>query len=189
MEGDKKKGLYFIKSGKLKCVKFDRNDREVILKLAGNGDVLGYSMMYIGVDRYEYCTICMEDSRVCFLPFQMAKNEIQGNYELLKLIAQLQYKDMVAMANIILNGSAKNVRERIGYAILILKQKFGNDAEGYIDIAITREEIANMSATTTESSIRYMSEFQKDGIIHIKKKKIKITDIRKFNKMVGNGNE
>jgi CRP-like cAMP-binding protein len=187
MEGDKKKGIFFVKIGKIKCVKFDRNDREVIIKLATKGEMLGYSMVFTEVEHYEYCAVCMEDSKVCFLPYSMAKDEIQSNYELLKLIAQLQHKDMLSMVQVIMNGSIKNVRERIAYSIFMLKQTFGNDGEGYIDIAITREEIANMSATTTESSIRYMSEFQKDGIIHIKNRKIKITDIQKFAKIVGIG--
>ena len=186
MTGDKMRGIYFIKKGKIKCVKFAPNGKEVIIKLAGKGEPLGYSMAYLDTDRYEYSAVCMEDCQVCFLPYLAAKNEIQINTELLRLIANVQYKDMHTMAQTIVNGSFKNVRERIAYAILSLKQKFGLDTVGFIDIEITRQEIANMSATTIESAIRFMSEFQKDKIIYLKNHKIKIMDSVKLDKIVGN---
>ncbi len=188
MEGDKKKGIYFIKQGKVKCVRFDRSGKEIIFKFSTSGETLGYSMIFVGTENHEYCAICMDDTVICFIPYHITKNDLQNNYELLKLLSQIQYEDMASMLQTIMNGANKNVRERIAYAILLLQQKFGNDKEGYTDISVTREEIANMSATTTESSIRYISEFQKEKVIDIKNRKIKILDTAKFFKLLGSLN-
>jgi CRP-like cAMP-binding protein len=186
MEGDKKKGIYFIKEGKIKCIKLDQEGKEVIFNFVTSGDTLGYSLIFLDAENHEYCSVCMEDSTICYMPYHLTKNEIQNNHEFLKLITQILYKDMSSLLQIVMNGAHKNVRERIASSIMILQQKFGNDEEGYINISVTREELANMSATTIESSIRYISEFQKDKIINIRNKKIKITDVIKFSKLIGN---
>ena len=66
----------------------------------------------------------------------------------------------------------KNVKERLAEILLILNSTFGEDEEGYIDINLTREEIANMVGTATESVIRLISELRKEGLIRSKGKRI-----------------
>lgn len=85
----------------------------------------------------------------------------------------------------ILNINSKNVRERIATSILNLQQTFGSDENGNIDIAVTREEIANMSATTTESAIRFISEFKQENLISLENRKIQVVNLAKLQKIAG----
>jgi len=68
----------------------------------------------------------------------------------------------------------KTVRERLAEVLFILKSNFGIDNDGVLQISLTREELANMIGTATESVIRLLSEFKDDNLIEINGRKIKL---------------
>jgi CRP/FNR family transcriptional regulator len=74
------------------------------------------------------------------------------------------------------------VRERLAEVLLILKQTFGEKADGTIDVTLTREEIASLVGTATESCIRILSEFKRDGLIQLDGKKIQILNAKQLMK-------
>ena len=59
---------------------------------------------------------------------------------------------------------------------MFFEKIFGIDNEGFISVNLTREEIANAIGTATESTIRLLSEFKKEGYITLSGKKIKLED-------------
>jgi CRP-like cAMP-binding protein len=70
----------------------------------------------------------------------------------------------------------KSVKERLSEMLLLLETTFGRNEEGFIDITLTREEMANMVGTATESLIRLLKELKKEEIIETSGKQIKILD-------------
>ena len=57
----------------------------------------------------------------------------------------------------------------------MLKEYYGNeDDDNSLNINITREEIANIIGTATETAIRLLSELKKEGILDLSGKKITI---------------
>ena len=76
----------------------------------------------------------------------------------------------------------KPVRERVAETILFLKETYGLDADNVVNVSLTREEIANLVGTATETAIRLLSEFNKDNIIELIGKKIKIINQQKLTK-------
>ena len=66
------------------------------------------------------------------------------------------------------------MRERLAEVLLLLEQKLGTDPEGFIKISLTREEIANLVGTATESAIRLISEFKQDELISVDGRNIRI---------------
>jgi CRP-like cAMP-binding protein len=77
----------------------------------------------------------------------------------------------------------KTVRERLAEILLLLEQKLGVDPEGFIKISLTREEIANIIGTATESAIRLISEFKQDSLIEVDGRNIKILNHDKLMKL------
>lgn len=77
----------------------------------------------------------------------------------------------------------KTVRERLAEILLLLEDRLGTDPEGYIKIALTREEIANLIGTATESAIRLISEFKADRLIEVEGRNIKVLDRSKLMKL------
>jgi CRP/FNR family transcriptional regulator len=75
----------------------------------------------------------------------------------------------------------KPVRERAAEAILFIKETYGFEADGKtIDAAFSREDIANIIGTATETTIRLLSEFNKEGIIQLNGKKITILNLKQL---------
>jgi CRP/FNR family transcriptional regulator len=92
----------------------------------------------------------------------------------MKLLAS----DLKDAENKITNLAQKPVIERLAEAILMLKEYYGFvKDENLLNITITREEIANIVGTATETAIRILSELKREGIIALDGKKIKILNI------------
>ena len=72
--------------------------------------------------------------------------------------------------------------------LIHLRKDFDLDNEKYLQITLTREELANMVGTATESVIRLLSEFKQDGLIELHGRRIKILDEKTLYK-IGNLND
>ncbi len=77
----------------------------------------------------------------------------------------------------------KNVRERLAEILLLLYHNFGTNENGDLNIFLTREELAGIVGTATESVIRLLSEFKKDKLIELNKRKIRLLDIPKLKRI------
>ena len=92
--------------------------------------------------------------------------------------------DLKEADDVIVNMSQKTVKQRIAEALLYMKANFGLDAEGYLALVLSREDIANVVGTATESCIRILSEFRKKGYIKTSGKRMAISDERKLKDLV-----
>jgi len=79
----------------------------------------------------------------------------------------------------------KSVRERLAEVLLLLKENFELDHQNTLQISLTREELANMVGTATESVIRLLSEFRQDNLIELQGRKIKFLNISGLRKVAG----
>jgi CRP-like cAMP-binding protein len=75
------------------------------------------------------------------------------------------------------------VRERLAEVLLFLVNDFGIDKENFLNISLTREELANIVGTATESVIRLLSEFKSDKLVELNGRKIKILNTRGLEKI------
>ena len=73
----------------------------------------------------------------------------------------------------------------LGFAeiLLLLVNDFGLDDQNYLQIALTREELANIVGTATESVIRLLSEFKNDDLLELQGRKIKILNTKGLEKI------
>jgi CRP-like cAMP-binding protein len=77
----------------------------------------------------------------------------------------------------------KTVRERLAEILLLLVNEFGVDSSQYLNISLTREELANIVGTATESVIRLLSEFKTDHLVELNGRKIKILNLKSLEKI------
>ncbi len=101
---------------------------------------------------------------------------IQKNAEFSMEITKALCDDLDEANSSIANLAQKNVRERLAESLLFFERIFGIDNEGFIAVSLTREEIANAVGTATESTIRLLSQFKKEGHIILQGKRIKLCD-------------
>lgn len=178
-EGENVNGIFCIKDGVCKLSKLSANGNEQIIKLVTKGELLGQRSL-ISDAPVNLSAIAIEDMEVCFVP----KKEIMGFFNennqfsmnvVKSICGDLKEADdhLVAMAQ-------KSVKQRLAAALLELHETFGVHEDQSLNIKLSREELANMIGTATESCIRLLSEFNKQGLIALEGKKIILKDFTKL---------
>lgn len=182
-EGEKLNGVYCVRSGISKLSKLSANGKDQIVKLATKGEVMGQRSV-IAEETANLSAIAVDDMEVCFIPKESIVNTLHQNpnftFEVLRHMAH----DLREADDVIVNMSQKTVKQRIAEAFLYLKNNFGEDKDGYLRLVLSREDIANVVGTATESCIRIISEFKKKGLLKSSGKKLGITDAKKLQDLV-----
>jgi CRP-like cAMP-binding protein len=132
-------------------------------------------------DTYGSSAVAIEDTQVCFIPKELFINVIKKDsnfaFELMKLLSDELHNAEIKITHL----SQKPVRERLAETLLFIKTTYGYEDDGEtLNVRLSREEIANLVGTATESTIRLLSEFKKDGLIGLEGKKIKIINQQKL---------
>ena len=181
-EGNRINGFYCISKGIIKVFKTGFDGKEQIIRFAKRGDIIAYRSV---ISNEPACTTAevIEDSYVCFIPseilFAFVKSNPAFSFELMKLTCH----ELEEANSYITDIAQKTVRERLAEVLLHLIEEFGLDDNHYLKISLTREELANIVGTATESVIRLLSEFKGDKLIELHGRKIKIINPKGLEKV------
>ncbi len=176
-EGTKPLGIFCIQSGVVKVFKTASNGKEQIIYLAKAGDFLGYAAL-LGEENYGTTATIIEDATICFIPRDAFLSTLLSNTPFFKRITKALSHELGILQEKLTDSTQKSIRERLAYILLQLSQSFGveGNESRKIDLVLSREEIAGLVGTATESVIRLLSEFKKDGLIQLEGKRIIIKD-------------
>jgi CRP-like cAMP-binding protein len=175
-EGNRINGYYCVNSGIIKMYKTGIDGKEQIIRFAKKGDIIGYRSV---LSRELACTTAkvIEDAVLCFIPSDSLFELVKNNPAFAMTLMQLTCKELGEANNYITDIAQKTVRERLAEVLLLLKDQFDLDDDHVLRISLTREELANLVGTATESVIRLLSEFKSDDLIELQGRKIKILNL------------
>lgn len=177
-EGASSKGIYCVENGKVKVSQLGLDGKDQILHLAKDGDVMGYRAT-LSSDLFSCSATALEKSTICFVPKDVFVQLVGSNSKLALEIIHLFSSELKKIETNLTKITQRPVKERIAQSLLLLKNKYGLEADGStINIMVTREEIANLAGTTRETATRVLYHFQKEKMILLTGKKIKILDFR-----------
>jgi CRP/FNR family transcriptional regulator len=172
-EGNQVDGIFFIYSGKVKVHMKWGLEKELILRFARAGDIIGYRGL-AGEFIHPVTATALEDVVVCFIDIPFFESTLQVNpnltYEFMKMYANELSETERRMRNL----AHMEVKGRIADTLLMLKKKFGINKEGYIDISLTRQDIASYSGTTYETFSRVANDLVKEKTVRFEGKNITI---------------
>jgi len=175
LEGDTVNGMYFIFSGLVKVHKKWSNNKELILRFAKDGAIVGHRGLG-GDTIYPVSATALAASDICFvdLDFFMATLKVNPDYlfDLMMFFAAELKDSEKRMRNI----AHMNTKGRIGQSLITLQDKFGTDADGFINIEISRQDLASYTGTTYETLFKIMNELAEENAIHIDSKRTKLLD-------------
>lgn len=173
-EGDYPSFLYFIKSGKVKSSKMNDDGKDFVTGLYNEGDFFGY-MSLIKDDSYEETAIVLEDSELVLIPKEDFIHLLHSSKEVAEKFIKMLAGSVAEKQNDLLNLAYDSVRKRVADALIKLLDTYKNDSNQFT-MAISRDDLAAIVGTATESVIRTLSEFKADGYISIKGSKITILE-------------
>lgn len=174
-EGASLKGVYCLRNGKCKLTKLAPNGKEQIVKFISKGELIGHRSIISNTAAHLTVT-ALEEMDVCFIPKQDILKLFKKNSEFSMEITKSLANDLDEANSSIAVMAQKNVRERLAESLLFFDKIFGIDKDGYIAVTLTREEIANAIGTATESTIRLLSHFKREGLITLSGKRIRLED-------------
>ncbi len=183
-EGSRISGFYCIEKGIIKVYKTGIDGKEQIIRFASRGGIIGFRSV---LSREPACTTAevIEDAITCYIPGETLIHLVKNNGNFSIELMQLTCKELGEANEYITDIAQKTVRERLAEILIHLVDEFGLDERKVLKITLTREELANIVGTATESVIRLLSEFKHDGLIELNGRKVKVLDIQGLMK-VGN---
>ena len=181
-EGSRTNGIYCINKGIVKIYKTGIDGREQIIYFAKPGDIIGYRSILSG-DLACSSAKTIEESALCFIPGDLIVELIKKNGEFAMDVLQQSCKELGEANSYITDIAQKTVRERLAEVLIKLKNNFDLDEYNTLQISLTREELANIVGTATESVIRLLSEFKQDQLIDLQGRKIRLLNINKLEKI------
>jgi len=164
-EGSPALGLHCVSQGKIKVTKTGGDDKEQIVRLAKDGDVLGFQSL-LTETKYSTSAVALEECVVCFIPradfFRVWQSNVQFSTSLMQMMAKALGAAEVQMLHL----AYKPVRERLAEALLLLYHTFRKeeDTEPF-SINFSREDLAALVGTVKETTSRLLSDFKEAGII------------------------
>lgn len=170
-EGDIMTGMFFITRGVVKVHKKWNNDKELIVRLAKNGDIVGHRGL--GTDTiYPVSGTALEPTDVCYVDLDFFNSTLKVNPEFLYQLMLFFASELKESEKKMRNLAHMTVKGRVANALLILHQKFGTTPEGYINIELSRQDLASYTGTTYETLFRTMNELSEENAIRTDGKKI-----------------
>jgi len=178
-EGDQVEGIYFVTEGKVKVHKKWGEEKELILRIAGEGDIFGHRGLGHG-SLYPISATALEPVNACFIDLHFFQASLKLNtefsYQLLLFFADELQESERKMRNL----AHMQVKGRIAQVLLALKEKFGVTEEGFTNILLSRQDLASYAGTTYETVFRIINELANDQIIRAEGKQIAIIQADKL---------
>lgn len=181
-EGNRISGFYCITGGIIKVFKTGFDGKEQIIRFAKPGDIIAYRSV---LSNEPACTTAkvIEDCQVCFIPSEILVTFIKANSNFALELMKLTCHELGEANSYITDIAQKTVRERLAEVLIQLVDDFGLDDQKFLKISLTREELANIVGTATESVIRLLSEFKSDKLLELNGRKIKILNKKGLEKI------
>jgi len=181
-EGESVNGVYCVKDGICKMTKLSDNGKDQIVKLAKSGELLGQRSM-ISDEPANLSAIALEDMEVCFIPRTEILGFFNTNNQFSMNMMKTICEDLKDSDDHMVNMAQKTVKQRLAETLIYLEETFGKNEDGTLHIQLSREELAGMIGTATESCIRLLSELNKLGYIELTGKKITLLDKNKLKRL------
>jgi CRP-like cAMP-binding protein len=181
-EGDIVNGVYCVTTGVCKLSKLSANGKDQIIKIVKAGELLGQRSM-ISDEAANLSAVALEDMEVCFIPKSEVITMFDNNNKFSMNVMKTICGDLKEASEHVVSISQKTVRERLAENLVYLEETFGKNEDDSLRIQLSREELAGMIGTATESCIRLLSDFNKSKLIELRGKKIVIKDLARLKRI------
>lgn len=178
-EGNHPNKLYYIERGKVKTFKANADGKEFTVGLHGEGEFIGYIAMLEGTT-YKETAEAISEAEVAIIPIDEFKGLIESNKEVMHKFIKLLARNVAEKEEQLLGLAYNSLRKRVADALMTLQQKYRKTQTEKFSIQISREDLANIAGTATESLIRTLSDFKSEKLIDIQGGEIVIVNEKKL---------
>jgi CRP-like cAMP-binding protein len=180
-EGNHPLRLYYVQKGKVKVFKTNDGGKELILKIVNEGEFFGYVALLEDTVYKEFAD-ALEDCEIIAIPKNEFDELMHSNKDVSRKFISLLAGDVSIREEQLIHIAYNSLRKKVADALLLLKDKF-KDSPGAFTIHISRENLAAIAGTATESLIRTLTDFKGEKLIDIKDANITILNEKKLQQL------
>jgi len=172
-EGDYPNFLFFLNRGKVKTYKLHDDGKEYITGLFKPGDFLGYVPLLEGNNYHEYCE-ALEESELYRIPKEDFLALIHNNRDVASRFIKMLTGNISEKETQLISLAYNTVRKRVAEALLLLQERYRESKDTDFKVSISRDDLASIVGTATESVIRTLSDFREEQLIRMEGRSIVI---------------
>lgn len=179
-QGDNSNYIYLINKGIIKTYKIEEQGKELITELLKENDFFGFTSFLHNIPHQEFAA-AIEDSTVLKVSNKDLKNILHNNHELTLQLFDYLSDNVSEIKEHLLEMAYSSVRKKTANTILQFSEKIKKTPN--ICVQILRSDLASIAGIATETFIRTLSDFKKEGLIDVDGRNIKILNIEKLKKI------
>ena len=169
--------VLYVVQGLVKVYLQTGYDKQINISLAKTGDFLAFSSLF-GENIHTYSALALKDSEICMIEKESLKQVLLENPLFALDVTSKNYRNERHLLEVIKNLSYKQMRGKLASSLLYLSH------EDYLKEEVfeflTRQDLADFASISAESAIRFLKEFEKEGIIALHGRNIEVTDSKKL---------
>lgn len=176
--------VLFVNRGLVRIYLQTGTNKQLNIRIAQKGDFMAFTSIF-GDYIYNYSAVAIVDSAICMIDKEALKQLLLRNPEFALEITSRNYQIENRYLEIISNISYKQMRGKLASALLYLTGEEFHEENLFQ--YLTRQDIADFASITIESAIKFLKEFEKDGIITLDGKNIEVIDKENLSMISKNG--
>jgi CRP/FNR family transcriptional regulator, cyclic AMP receptor protein len=174
--------LYYLLKGQVKTFKTNDEGKELAIDLLCPNDYLGYLALLEG-GTYKESAVAMTDTELAVIPRQDFEELISNYTDIARQFFKLIAKNVAEKEEHLLGLAYNSLRKKVADALIKLITKYAPARDGSFTIDTSRDNLATIAGTATESLIRTLGDFKAEGLISIKEGQITIINEKKLRKL------
>jgi hypothetical protein len=182
-EGNHPIQLYYVLKGKIKTFKSNDDGKELVTDLYSTGDFLGHIALLQG-GLYRETAEAIDECELAIIPKKEFEDLLKNSREVGQKFISMLAKNIADKEHHLISIAYNSLRKKVADALVVLKNKYHTSDADKFKIDISRENLATIAGTATESLIRTLSDFKSEKLIDIKDGYITITNDKKLEGMI-----
>ncbi len=178
-EGSIPNYLYFLAKGKVKTHQNHEYGKEFITNLYKEGDFFGYVAL-LEERPFNETAEALDDCEVMLIPKDDFYSLIYTNANVMKKFIKMLSDNIIEKETMLVNLAYSSVRKRVANALVVLSDRYNDKSDSKLHISFSREDLANIVGTATESLIRTLSDFKDEKYLEVKGSNITILNYDKL---------
>jgi DNA-binding response OmpR family regulator len=175
--------LFYLISGKVKTYRTHDDGKDLVIDLYNAGDFFGYVPLLENTI-YKDTAEALEQSEIALVPRKDFEALLNSNPAISRKLVSLLAKNVLGKEEHLLGIAYNTLRKKVAEALVSLQKKYHVNKKEPFVVDISREELASIAGTATESLIRTLSDFKSENLIDIKSGKIMISDEKKLANLI-----
>ena len=182
-EGSQPHSLFYLENGKVRTYKINEAGKELTIGLYDSGDFFGYNAL-LEDTVYKQSAETLDECAISIIDRGDFEILINKNKEVAQRFMKLLVNNITEKEDQLINLAYNSLRKRVADAIISLLKKYKKENQAEFLIHISREDLAHIAGTTTESLIRTLSDFKNEKLIEAEAGYVKVIDEKKLLQML-----